>query len=223
MNGEKTYAGHSLHSLEAPGIGNLYLSAITSSVRFLRTDADQIFPLLYFGSAQANSAGGVLHVGNCGGVEGLRQAYTSTIGEQTLSGPTSFVPLIRWGIEKVKETGHYHILLILTDGCVTDPEEHYPVLDEASNYPLSIVCVGIGDGPFDEMARLDDKMSSKRKFDNFQFVEYQAIRKQESPEAMAKEFFFHAFMEIPKQYEQIKERLNYKQVPRGVSDMQQAP
>jgi hypothetical protein len=45
------------------------------------------------------------------------------------------------------------------------------VIEEASNYPLSIICVGVGDGPFGDMENFDDVIK-KSKFDNFNFVNY---------------------------------------------------
>ena len=49
----------------------------------------------------------------------------------------------------------YHILLILTDGCIHDMKETKDLIVECSNYPLSIIIVGIGDADFSNMVELD--------------------------------------------------------------------
>lgn len=59
--------------------------------------------------------------------------------------------------------GAYHILIIIADGQVTpDSEWGKPEQEtrnsivEASNYALSIILIGVGDGPWDMMEEFDD-------------------------------------------------------------------
>ena len=82
-----------------------------------------------------------------------------------LSGPTSFAAVIRQAIEVVRSTNEYHILLIVADGQVDQVEDTANAIVEASEYPLSIVAIGVGDGPWDLMETFDDELA-QRKFDN---------------------------------------------------------
>lgn len=49
----------------------------------------------------------------------------------------------------------YHILLILTDGCIHDMRETIDLIVECTNYPLSIIIIGLGNGDYTAMERLD--------------------------------------------------------------------
>lgn len=127
-----------------------------------------------------------------------------------LSGPTSFAPIINRAVELVKERNEYHILLIISDGCVTNVKSTHQAIVNASKYPLSIICVGVGIGDgndgWKKMEQMDDDIPD-RDFDNFQFVDFHKImNKSENPQI---DFAKHALMEIPQQYEYITKYIMY--------------
>jgi E3 ubiquitin-protein ligase RGLG len=129
-----------------------------------------------------------------------------------LAGPTSFAPLIRESIKIVKQTRSYHILIIIADGQVTPDSEWCKAetetrnaIVEASNYPLSIIVVGVGDGEdgWKRMNEFDDELP-ERKFDNFQFVDFYSTINSGTPQFADVNFSLAALMEIPEQYQMIK-------------------
>ncbi|KAF2288805.1 hypothetical protein GH714_014280 [Hevea brasiliensis] len=67
--------------------------------------------------------------------------------------PTSFAPIIETAIGIVDNSGgQYHVLMIIADGQLS-PQERSTIdaIGQASEHPLSIVLVGVGDGPWDMM------------------------------------------------------------------------
>lgn len=128
-----------------------------------------------------------------------------------LSGPTSFAPLIHQAMRIVILNNYsFHILLIIADGVVTENcmQATVNALEVASQLPLSIVVVGVGDGPWDTMKAFDDQLPN-RKFDNFQFVEFNKVLDQASVygdnfEKKGAHFAVHALMEIPEQFKIIQ-------------------
>nr|CAD2155336.1 unnamed protein product [Meloidogyne enterolobii] len=93
------------------------------------------------------------------GVKGVMDAYRNVLSRVELYGPTNFEPTVRTMLEKCKtfprNGSRYQILLILTDGLITDMERTKLAIIEASVQPLSIIIVGVGDEDFAKMDELD--------------------------------------------------------------------
>lgn len=94
----------------------------------------------------------------CSGVGEILEHYWNQLNTVQLSGPTYFAPVINniVSIAKDKQDGkHYYVLLILTDGMITDIQRTKQAIVKASALPISIVIVGIGDANFKKMHKLD--------------------------------------------------------------------
>ena len=91
--------------------------------------------------------------------------YNEITLQIVLSGPTSFGPIIRKAMQIVQETQQYHILIIIADGEVQRVKDTADAIISASNLPLSIIIVGVGDGPFKQLEDFDNRLTT-RKFDN---------------------------------------------------------
>ena len=57
--------------------------------------------------------------------------------------------------DRYQDGSHYFILLILTDGVITDIYDTKEAIVDASSLPLSIIIVGIGNADFTAMEELD--------------------------------------------------------------------
>ena len=64
--------------------------------------------------------------------------------------------------------------MIVADGQIMARRETEEALIEAARVPLSIVLVGVGDGPWDVMREFVDELP-EREFDNFQFVDFHEL------------------------------------------------
>jgi len=91
-------------------------------------------------------------------IEDLLKVYRSKIRKAILSGPTNFAPCITHchNIARQFEDGnHYFVLLIVTDGIISDMMQTKKAIIEASTSPLSIIICGVGDADFSSMNELD--------------------------------------------------------------------
>ncbi|TKY61444.1 BONZAI 3 [Spatholobus suberectus] len=159
----------SLHYIDAYGRLNSYQKAIMEVGEVIQFyDSDRRFPAWGFGGKIPD--GSVSHCFNLNGspggsevvgVEGIMDAYASALRSVTLSGPTLFGSVINMAAQMAVQslTSHnntkYYVLLIITDGVVTDLQETINALVKASDLPLSILIVGVGGADFSSMEVLD--------------------------------------------------------------------
>lgn len=162
----------SLHYFN-PSQPNHYARALHAVGEIIQDyDSDKMFPALGFGARLPD--GTVSHEfflnGNpqnpyCAGIPGVMDAYQRTLAAVQLYGPTNFSPVINH-VAKFASTyrdgGHYFVLLILTDGVITDMPATLQAIISASSLAMSIIIIGIGNAEFDAMEKLDsdDRMLS---------------------------------------------------------------
>jgi hypothetical protein len=169
---------------------NLYARALRSVGEILQDyDSDKRFPAFGFGAKLPD--GRISHEfplnGNvtdpdCPGIDGVLEAYHKTLNTVKLHGPTNFAPIINNVARMASQGGdsgsNYFILLILTDGIITDMPLTCEAIVDASSLPLSIIIVGIGNADFDAMNVLDgddDRLSFNGRYaerDIVQFVQF---------------------------------------------------
>ncbi|KAL9454720.1 hypothetical protein AB3S75_010180 [Citrus x aurantiifolia] len=213
--GKRSFNRRSLHYI-GDGL-NPYEQAISIIGKTLAAfDEDNLIPCYGFGDASTHDqdvfsfySGGRF----CNGFEEVLSRYREIVPNLKLAGPTSFAPVIEMAMSIVEQSGgQYHVLLIIADGQVTrsvdtdhgylSPQEQKTVdaIVKASELPLSIVLVGVGDGPWDMMKEFDDNIPA-RAFDNFQFVNFTEIMSKNHDQTRKETgFALSALMEIPSQY-----------------------
>ncbi|XP_060540142.1 copine-8 isoform X1 [Pantherophis guttatus] len=129
-------------------------------------DSDKMFPALGFG-AKLPPDGRISHEfalnGNpqnpyCNGIDGVMEAYYMSLKSVQLYGPTNFAPVINHVARyaaSIKDGSQYFVLLIVTDGVISDMAQAKESIVNAAKLPMSIIIVGVGPAEFDAMEELD--------------------------------------------------------------------
>lgn len=81
------------------------------------------------------------------------EMYRSSLLQVELSGPTYFAPIIEKALatahqSKMQGSSVYQVLLIITDGEIHDMDKTIDLLISASELPLSVIIVGVGNIDF---------------------------------------------------------------------------
>ncbi|PFX18281.1 copine-3-like isoform X1 [Stylophora pistillata] len=226
-NGDPRLA-QSLHYLN-PHEPNEYVKALIAVGEVCQDyDTDKFFPALGFG-AKIPPGMQVSHEfplnfnptnPYCHGIQEIVLAYQNCIRQVQLYGPTNVAPIINHVIRFAEQAGQentasqYYVLLLLTDGVLSDMEDTKAAIVKASRLPMSVIIVGVGQADFKDMDELDadeGRLRSGRHYaerDIVQFVPFREFKSQ-SPAVLAK----HVLAEIPKQ---VQEYFN----KRGLAPMQ---
>uniref|UniRef100_A0A8C7DSY4 C2 domain-containing protein n=1 Tax=Oncorhynchus kisutch TaxID=8019 RepID=A0A8C7DSY4_ONCKI len=143
----------------------------------------------------------------CSGIQGVVEAYQGCLPKIQLYGPTNIAPIIQKVASSASEEIHtkeameYFILLILTDGVITDMADTREAIVHASHLPMSVIIVGVGNADFSDMQMLDGDDGILRSpkgepvlRDIVQFVPFKDF-KHASPAALAKS----VLAEVPNQ------------------------
>ncbi|XP_053383194.1 uncharacterized protein LOC123540792 isoform X1 [Mercenaria mercenaria] len=204
VQGEKTFRGRSLHDI-SEDMKNPYQQVIEILGETLEYfDNDRVIPAFGFGDFETKDQGifSLTEEGYCHGFREVLDTYNMVTPCVKLYRPTNFAPIIYKAINIVEETKKYHILVIVADGQMTSEEDTERAIVKASECALSIIVIGVGDGPWGVMREFDDKLPD-RLFDNFQFVEFNEVMASSMHPPAA--FALSCLKEIPHQYKAIKE------------------
>uniref|UniRef100_A0A4W6DTF0 Copine 4 n=1 Tax=Lates calcarifer TaxID=8187 RepID=A0A4W6DTF0_LATCA len=207
----------SLHYIH-PYQPNEYLKALVAVGEICQDyDSDKMFPAFGFG-ARIPPDYKVSHDfavnfnednPECAGIQGVVEAYQACLPKLQLYGPTNIAPIIQKVANSASQEVHtkeamvrqYFILLILTDGVITDMADTREAIVQASHLPMSVIIVGVGNADFSDMQMLDGDDGILRSpkgepvlRDIVQFVPFRNF-KHASPAALAKS----VLAEVPNQ------------------------
>lgn len=206
---------HGTTTVRADGMRLPYLRVAYSIINVLsKLDNDSNIPCFGFGDSKTTDVS-VGEMKTSRGTEptnydDFEDAYNLYLKSHPLSGPTSFTPAVNKVMDLCKMTYNestarykHHTCVIITDGATTTVKQDIETIRKASNYPISIVIIGIGTGmtpdkdEYKLMKSFDDEIQD-RKFDNLQFNVF-PLDEPDTIKKAARETA-ETLMEIPDQY-----------------------
>ncbi|KAM9859971.1 copine-9-like [Aulostomus maculatus] len=180
----------SLHYM-SPYQMNAYAMALKAVGEIIQDyDSDKLFPAYGFG-AKLPPDGKISHAfplnsntenPNCVGIEGVLEAYFQSLRAVQLYGPTNFAPVIQQVARcaaEVTDGSQYFVLLMITDGVISDMAQTKEAVVNAASLPMSIIIVGVGPAEFDAMEELDGdevRVSSRGRFAERDIVQFVPFR-----------------------------------------------
>uniref|UniRef100_A0AAY4E349 C2 domain-containing protein n=1 Tax=Denticeps clupeoides TaxID=299321 RepID=A0AAY4E349_9TELE len=180
----------SLHYMN-PYQMNMYAMALKAVGEIIQDyDSDKLFPAYGFG-AKLPPDGKISHAfplnsntddPNCVGIEGVLEVYFQSLRSVQLYGPTNFAPVINQVARSAKEVtdgSQYFVLLMITDGVISDMVQTKEAVVNAASLPMSIIIVGVGPAEFDAMEELDGdevRVSSRGRYAERDIVQFVPFR-----------------------------------------------
>uniref|UniRef100_A0A7N6C302 C2 domain-containing protein n=1 Tax=Anabas testudineus TaxID=64144 RepID=A0A7N6C302_ANATE len=180
----------SLHYM-SPYQMNAYAMALKAVGEIIQDyDSDKLFPAYGFG-AKLPPDGKISHAfplnsntenPNCVGIEGVLEAYFQSLRTVQLYGPTNFAPVINQVARcaaEITDGSQYFVLLMITDGVISDMAQTKEAVVNAAALPMSIIIVGVGPAEFDAMEELDGdevRVSSRGRLAERDIVQFVPFR-----------------------------------------------
>uniref|UniRef100_A0A3Q4HAN1 Copine Vb n=1 Tax=Neolamprologus brichardi TaxID=32507 RepID=A0A3Q4HAN1_NEOBR len=170
---------------------NAYAMALKAVGEIIQDyDSDKMFPALGFGAklppdwrvSHEFPLNGNIENPYCNGIEGILEAYHQSLKTVQLYGPTNFAPVVNHVARyaaAVQDGSQYFVLLIITDGVISDMAQTKEAIVNGAKLPMSIIIVGVGQAEFDAMVELDGddiRISSRGKLAERDIVQFVPFR-----------------------------------------------
>ncbi|ESO82328.1 hypothetical protein LOTGIDRAFT_198063 [Lottia gigantea] len=195
-------------------------------------DTYKMFPALGFGArlppngvvSHEFALNGQPNSPYCQGIDGVLEAYHKTVQSVQLYGPTNFAPTINHVSKFASQAldgNDYFILLIVTDGIITDMPQTCEAIVQAAKLPMSIIIIGVGDADFEAMEVLDGddvRLSSNGMYAERDIVQFVPMRDfmgqgQESKDELYARLAKEVLEEIPDQFLSYMQKRSIKPKP----------